>query len=130
MARKPPSLVLCFGCIALMDLVPRVLGMRRALALARRLAGDRADAADSTVLDETARRVATAAAFYPRRALCLEQSLALYMLLRRRGIPAVLKLGVQTRPFYAHAWVESCGRPVNESGDLPARLATFPALGV
>src|SRR5262249_9212099 len=37
-------------------------------------------------LEATERVVATAAAFFPGRARCLEQSLVLYYLLRRRGI--------------------------------------------
>jgi hypothetical protein len=62
----------------------------------------------------TDRAVATAAALYPGRALCLEQSLALYYLLRRAGIGAQFKLGVQPYPFEGHAWVECNGRPVND----------------
>jgi transglutaminase-like putative cysteine protease len=76
------------------------------------------------------RAVSLAAAFYPRRAQCLEQSLTLYVLLRRRGVPADLKLGVRPRPFYAHAWVEVRGRALGEAADLPMNLVAFPSLGV
>jgi hypothetical protein len=151
-AHRPPGVLACFGTVALMALLPRVAGFRRTLRVARALAGAApagnatggsrgsgpapgaarasANPSDTMLTARTAHRVALAAAFYPRRALCLEQSLALYVLLRRRGVPAVLRLGVQPRPFYAHAWVEAFGQPVNEEGDLPARLATFTALEV
>lgn len=86
--------------------------------------------AASAATAATANRVALAAAFYPRRALCLEQSLALCVLLRWQGVAAELRLGVQPRPFQAHAWVEVDGEPVAEHGDLPLNLVAFPRLVV
>jgi hypothetical protein len=62
-----------------------------------------------------ATRVAQAGALFPGRAICLEQSLVLYALLRRRGVEAQLRLGVQPFPFTAHAWVEVDGAPINET---------------
>jgi hypothetical protein len=58
--------------------------------------------------------VAMAAALYPGRALCLEQSLVLYYLLRRQGIPVRYCHGVQPHPFLAHAWVEYDSEPLND----------------
>jgi hypothetical protein len=78
---------------------------------------------------QTADRVAQAGAFYPGRAECLEQSLVLLILLRRRGLPAQLRLGVQNFPFSAHAWVELDGRPVNEREELVTQMTTFPSIG-
>ena len=127
--QRAPGLITCFALIAAMDVLSRALGMRRVLRLARRLAGTEATGTDSRLIDEVANRVATAAAFYPRRALCLEQSLALYVLLSRSGMAAELKLGVQARPFYAHLWVEAGGRAVREDTNLPLRLVTFSGLG-
>lgn len=48
------------------------------------------------------------------KANCLHQSLALCRLLRRRGLPARLRIGVlpNTKPFKAHAWVELFGVPL------------------
>jgi hypothetical protein len=75
------------------------------------------DARDERLVDETVRRIATAAAFFPGRALCLEQSLALYYCLRRAGVAAELRMGVRHTPFTAHAWVELEGRPLHEQRD-------------
>ena len=68
------------------------------------------------------RAVATAAALFPGRAECLERSLLLYWVLRRRGVPVDLRLGVQLYPFLAHAWVEYDGVVVN---DVPEHVALF-----
>lgn len=129
---RVPHPVMCGMLVAASDLALRTLGLRRSVALARRLA--RRQRFEKTGWDrplvlETARRVATAAAFYPGRAQCLEQSLALFVLLRRRGIAADLKIGVKPFPFTAHAWVEHEGHAVNEVDDFVANLAPFPTLG-
>jgi hypothetical protein len=71
-------------------------------------------------------RIAVVAAFFPGRALCLEQSLALYLHLRRRGIPAELCFGVRASPFAAHAWVEYEGEPVCEQRDVIVQFARLP----
>jgi hypothetical protein len=131
-AARPPTMLVCGLMLLLADVTLRILGLRRSLVLARRFAGrgrggEPANA--RTVVAETARRVAIVAAFYPRRALCLEQSIALHFLLRRRRVTADLRVGVQPFPFAAHAWVEHHGRPVNEREDFVTRLATFPTLG-
>lgn len=127
---RAPRLPSCLALLALVDASVRLLGLRRTLALVRRLAGGRPARRDAALLAETTRRLILAAAFYPRRALCLEQSLTLCVLLRRRGIPAELRLGVQRLPFYAHAWVEVDGQPIDERQDLPLQLSTFASLGV
>jgi hypothetical protein len=128
-SRRAPCVVTCFLVVAATDVLPRLAGLRRTLKVARRLAASGATEGDVVLADEIAQRVALAAAFYPRRALCLEQSLALFLLLRWRGVPSELRLGVQARPFSAHAWVDVGGRAVNERGDLPLRLALFPGFG-
>jgi len=84
----------------------------------------------SVVLDEIARRVAVAGAYFPGRARCLEQSLTLQHVLRKRGIAAELCLGVQPYGFAAHAWVEYRGRPLNESGEMVRSLSRMPPLPV
>lgn len=126
--RSAPSVLRCLVVLALVDTHARVRGLRATLRLARRVEARPAGVVDATLVAETARRVSTAAAFYPRRARCLEQSLAMYVLLRRRGVAAELRLGANARPFYAHAWVEVDGEPVAEQGDLPLNLTVFPAL--
>jgi hypothetical protein len=126
---RPPAVLTCLLTLTFVDACAHFIGLRRTLRLVQRLAAHPRHAVMEEV-GEVARRVSLAAAFYPRRALCLEQSLALYLLLRRRGVPAELRLGAQPRPFYAHAWIEVDGNPVAEQGDLPLNLTMFPTLGV
>ena len=57
----------------------------------------------------------------PFKTNCLEQSLVLWPLLRRRGFPAELKFGARkdAGKFEAHAWVELDGEALNNhSGDI------------
>mgnify|MGYP006189790501 CR=1 FL=1 len=129
--QRPPGLLSCLATLLCVDVLSRVIGLRRTLSFLRRVTpATAARSGQDVLIDATAHRVSLAAAFYPRRALCLEQSLTLFVLLRRRGVAAELRLGVQPRPFYAHAWVEAGGRPVSESENLPLTFAAFPNLGV
>lgn len=86
--------------------------------------------------NDTARRiarlVAIAASRGGYRANCLRQSLALWWLLKRRGIDTELRIGVrkQGNALQAHAWVEHEGTPVGQGPlghapfpELPARIA-------
>jgi hypothetical protein len=127
---KTPSLARCLALLAVVDASLRLFGMRRTLRWVR---GGAAPAGGAPLSQPAIARavhvVATAAAFYPRRALCLEQSLVLYRLLRRQGAPVRLRVGVQPFPFMAHAWVEHEGHPINEHEDFVMQLSPFPSLG-
>jgi Transglutaminase-like superfamily len=127
---RAPSLVRCVALLALVDASLRLFGMRRTLRWVRGGQQSSAEAAVSQqAIARAVRVVATAAAFYPRRALCLEQSLVLYRMLRRQGAAVRLRVGVQPFPFTAHAWVEHDGRPINEHEDFVMQLSPFPSLG-
>ena len=73
-------------------------------------------------------RVALAAALWPGRALCLEQSLVLYYVLRSAGVIAEFRMGVQPHPFLSHAWVEYRGAPVNDFPEHVAQLQPLEGL--
>lgn len=120
-------------------LTAKLLILLPALALALRLAGlcrvygtlkqlSRGAATAESAATE-AERVAAAVVHVNRRVLpyesrCLLESLAIWWLLRRRGIAADLVLGVRTimGPFEAHAWVEYKGRPLN---DIPSVRSVY-----
>jgi len=82
---------------------------------------------DNEAVRATEYGVALAGALYPGRALCLEQSLVLYYLLRRQGIAVKYCQGVQAHPLAAHAWVEYEGEPLN---DVPEHVRHFVPLPV
>ena len=74
------------------------------------------------------RLVSIAANHGPYRATCLRQSLALWWLLRRRRIPAELRIGVRkdNAGLRAHAWVELDGRALNDPSGVCRTYAPFP----
>jgi hypothetical protein len=115
-SRRPPSATWCFTQIALVKLSLAVLGFGRTLSRYERTrrADTGAATTDDTLVERTAHNVAAAAALYPGRALCLEQSLILHRELRRRGIESRLRFGVHASPFAAHSWVQVDGSAVNE----------------
>ena len=59
-----------------------------------------------------ARLVDRLSGFYPAKATCLKKSLILFRILRKRGLPAKLRIGVRKvdGQFNAHAWIECQGR--------------------
>jgi Transglutaminase-like superfamily len=76
-----------------------------------------------------ARSIDLACAFYPRRVLCLERSIASTLLLRRHGIAAELVLGARMLPFKSHAWVEVEGIPVNDKPYMREIYMVFDSPG-
>jgi len=74
-----------------------------------------------------ARALGLAARNLPLRALCLERSLALWWLARRRGADAALRIGVRRTGggIEAHAWVEVGGVVVGDEPDVASRYLPF-----
>jgi len=58
---------------------------------------------------------------------CLEQSLVLFWVLRKRGIPADLRIGARKEAdrLEAHAWVEYEGAILNDSGGEHLHFVPF-----
>ena len=68
------------------------------------------------VVEGTRQAVRVATRYYWRRGPdCLPRSLTLFVLLRRRGVPATLRIGVKRYPFGAHAWVECLGEVLDDT---------------
>ena len=119
MTARAPSVAFCVAQLGLAKLSLRTLGFGRTLTRfeCRNLSARHAIPADHPLVNQVAHSVAAAAALYPGRARCLEQSLVLNRELRRRGADARLRFGVHPYPFGAHAWVEVQGYPINEPTD-------------
>jgi hypothetical protein len=100
---------------------PTIAWIRRRVETVRPAAPIRAD-----LVTATEHAVAMAGAFYPGRAKCLEQSLALYYLLRRQGVPVRYRQGVQFYPFQAHAWVEYQGEVMNDVAEHVKHFTRLP----
>ena len=99
----------------------RLFGLRAMLGWADRPTGDAA-LTDAAVRDR-AIAVARAGARVPG-GTCLAQSIALTRMLRKKGVPANVRIGVKADgAFAAHAWVEVDGAPI--AGPSPAHFTSF-----
>jgi hypothetical protein len=58
---------------------------------------------------------------------CLEESLTLWYVLRKEGIPACLRIGVrkENEKLEAHAWVEHRGEALNQDEAMHRHYAAF-----
>ncbi len=75
----------------------------------------------------TARMVQAAERHGLGRPNCLAESLVLLWLLRRQGIASELRIGVRKQGdrLEAHAWVEHCGKVLNDLGGVHRHYAPF-----
>ena len=112
----------------------RVAGYRRwkrllDLRASARHASEAGTAAKESAL-AVARLEASAARHLLLRTNCLEQSLVLWWLLRRRGIAAELRIGARKEngQFEAHAWVELEGVVLNDAQGQHLHFAPFDGL--
>ncbi len=111
----------------------RLLGFRRWHAALARLAPLRSSPAiklapsSAQYAQLTTRMVQAASREGLRRANCLEQSIALWWLLRRQGISSELRIGVCKTDdgVAAHAWVELAGAVLNDAQDVHQHYAAF-----
>ena len=110
----------------------RWLGVRRTYRLLGGLGGN-ANAASSVSMSAqaSAERLGQLIGIASRRGLyratCLRRSLALWWLLRRRGLPAELRIGVARveEQVQAHAWVELAGHVINDRSTVANDYAVY-----
>lgn len=113
------------------DLVwlPVVAGLLRAFGyvkthdlLLRFTKTDTSAVGDQQMIERLSRSVGLAARILPGRYRCLSKSMLLVWMLRQRGVPATLVIGIrrQEQHLSSHAWVEHRGLPVNERAEVCA----------
>jgi Transglutaminase-like superfamily len=109
----------------------RIAGFQRWKTMTARLTRNKMRTTETVASVETASQIARIELAVARRlpfsTNCLEQSLVLLWLLRRRGIPAELRIGArkQSNRFEAHAWVEFKGAVLNDAGDEHLHFVPF-----
>ena len=113
----------------------RLLGFTRTTRLLRGSAGSttaRAEvgAESQAMAVRLGQLVSIASRHGPYAATCLRQSLALSWLLRRRGLPAEVRVGVGKNDgrVLAHAWVELEGKVINDHPAIAAEYAAYREL--
>jgi hypothetical protein len=132
-ASAPPKVVICFAKLGLIKWSLKYRGLASTVALCvtpRRGAVRTISTINDEVVQTIVHRIAIAAALYPGRARCLEQSLVLLAELRHRGVPAELRLGVKPYRFQSHAWIEVGGLVVNDSTERIKAYAVLPPITV
>jgi hypothetical protein len=117
---EPGTVAIAWLGLVATDVALHVAGFRRLHRVARALRvrdGMRAPT-DTRVVARTRAAVDRAAKLYFKRAWCLQRSVVTALLLRARGLPAELVVGVRSAPFMAHAWVELDGKVVNDAASV------------
>jgi Transglutaminase-like superfamily len=78
-------------------------------------------------VQSTCRMVRAALCYSLSQYTCLEESLTLWYLLRKLGIPVCLRIGVRKEgeKFEAHAWVEHDGEALNQDEAMHQHYAAF-----
>ena len=114
------------------DLVLRVLSLRRVqglLALGRKDAANLQVAGAWVTIWHLERLVGLAACNHLCPMRCLQRSLVLQWLLRRRGIMTSLRIGVQKEAdgLCAHAWLEHDGQAISRPERIAAGFASLVA---
>jgi hypothetical protein len=106
-----------FVVVAVVRLGLRGLGWPKLFPLLDEMAGGlrqaSSAAASTSSATEVAASVVRASRLFPGRSSCLAEALAGWVLLKREGLPAEVRIGVRRLPggsLAAHAWVESGGR--------------------
>lgn len=125
MAQQPRSAGIAVG-VRLTRVSLRILGFRATITLlgtVSRLGGSPATAADVSFwvasIDRAARRRFGAS--------CLDRSVFLWFLMRRRQVEADIRIGIafEGNRLDGHAWVESGGKVINDDPDIADRFAVF-----
>jgi hypothetical protein len=115
-----------FACVFAAGVALRIVPLPRLLGVAHRPV--RGPAIGEAGIRDLVRWVDRAGRYVPG-GTCLARSLALVWLLRRRGIAAELRIGVNTDDgFLAHAWVERDGAALSDPQRIAERYAAFTSL--
>jgi hypothetical protein len=94
---RPPSVLACLAVLAVISCMLNARGFGWTMNVARgvRRVDSPTRRLSPKIIEQATHNVALAGALFPGRARCLEQSLALYTLLRRRGAAVEIRIGVQ-----------------------------------
>lgn len=135
-ALEQPAQDLFLRAIFLLPMVALSLrwrGFRKTQAMLERLLSKRSAGQVSAEVSEratlTSHMVSAADRYGLVHPSCLAKSLTLWWLLKRQGIAAALRIGIQkeNEKFAAHAWVERNGAALNEPEEHHRHYAAFDA---
>jgi hypothetical protein len=61
--------------------------------------------------------------FYPKKTFCLAWAMTFLVLVQKKGYKCDLVIGVQTNPFYAHAWAQAGNLVINDDPSIAQVLS-------
>jgi len=128
---EPPARGLFLRAAALLPLISASLGLlgfrKTQKFLQKFLPASNCTPDRSAAAELTVRMVRAAVRHSLVHPTCLEESLALWWLLKRQHIACDLRIGVRkdSEKFEAHAWVEREGMALNEPESLHTHYAAF-----
>jgi hypothetical protein len=102
------------------DVLLRIAGFDRLVSLVEEYQTAAPRTNDSAIIARTNASVNRAQMYYPKKALCLQRSAVLTVLLRRKGVRAEMVLAARDFPVQGHAWVEVGGQVVNDKPSVQA----------
>ncbi|VWC37770.1 lasso peptide biosynthesis B2 protein [Burkholderia lata] len=117
------SLVAVMRALRILLRVHRCSREERMAGLIRLLRGGRISISSGTAnnpsipRDQLVVSLNLACMIFPRRTKCLEWACTFVLMGRRYGYDFDMVIGVQSRPFFAHAWVELNGEIVGDKRD-------------
>ena len=116
--------------LPVIDMGLRIWGFRRVYVGLANLSPIQAESAHSLAdadIVRLVRMVNVAANRGIVRVTCLRRSLAIWWLLRRRGVASEIRIGVRREQdlFMAHAWVERDGLVLNDRADIAQSFAVL-----
>lgn len=65
-------------------------------------------------IEQLAAAVDAASLLYPKKTFCLAWAATFVLLALKKGWSCNLAIGIQTNPFYAHAWAHSAGKVIHD----------------
>jgi hypothetical protein len=114
------TLTALFGLFAF-DLLLRVRGFEALIRKVESWPTAEPYRTDQDICRRVCAMVTRAQVYYPKKAMCLQHSAVVTVLLRRRGVPAEMVLAAQEFPPKAHAWTEVAGTVVNDYRQVKTR---------
>ena len=117
--------------LPVIDMGLRIWGFRRVYVAvgetSRQIQAESAHSLSDADIVRLVRMVNVAANRGIVRVTCLRKSLAIWWLLRRRGVASEIQIGVRREQdlFMAHAWVERDGLVLNDRADIAQSFAVL-----
>lgn len=105
------------ACLTRTAIILRLGSLQSLLSWLRNFERPSASPTDDEIVQKVVDSYYAARPFFPMKPICRLDAPALFLFLRKYGIPATLVLGVRLDPFVAHSWVQIGEAAIGEGHD-------------